>query len=129
MLLAVVNIILRCFQLLNKKILFEVFRIHLTPCIFCFHVSFWVVCLVFLTGDGELWERACLSLVYEGSGQQGASGQGVSADGLSPTVPGEFPAHTALHSLYGWSIAPALPPLHCHHGKNKLTMLACLLKN
>lgn len=68
-------------------------------------------------GDGERWEGACVVAVYEGSGQQGEHGCRIPADGVSPSVFGELPPHTALHPAHGWPPAAAIPPLYRHHGQ------------
>lgn len=86
---------------------------------FCFShqtPTFSLLCLV-CVGDGERREGASVAAVHEGSGQQGERGRRVPADGLSPSVLGELPAHTALHPAHGRPPAAAVPPLHRHHGQ------------
>lgn len=75
----------------------------------------WSPC--FCAGDGERWEGASVTVVHEGSGQQRERGCCVPADGLSPSVLGELPAHTALHPAHGRSPAAAVQTLHRHHGQ------------
>lgn len=78
---------------------------------------FFIPCALLSVDDGEQREGASVAALHEGSGQRGEHGRRVAADGLSPAVLGELPAHAALHPAHGRAPAVTISPLHRHHGQ------------